>query len=161
MTFLRYLWILALSIIPSISDVTIFHALMQVDYHSLFYLFVFFYLYFIPPFYLISSNFFIFSSCLVFDLGSSSTLYSCLFDMSIPLSSLFVWRPPSPGLMTFPTHCISCIRGMGIIIIGIFEPSFLLFLSPYYLSLRYVLCLKTTLRPRLHIAFDSSHMGNT
>ena len=29
----------------------------------------------------------------------------------------------------------------------VFEPSFLSFLSPYYLSLRYVPCLKTTLRP--------------
>ena len=46
-------------------------------------------------------------------------------------------------------------------IIGIFEPSFLSFLSPYYLSLRYVPSLKTTLRPLLHIVFDSSHMGNT
>ena len=33
----------------------------------------------------------------------------------------------------------------------IFEPSFLLFLSPYYLGLRYVPCLKTTLRPWLNI----------
>ena len=161
MTFLRYLWILALSIIPSILDVTIFHALMQVDYHSLFYLFAFFYLCSVPLFHPTSSDFFLFSFYLMFDLGSTSTLYSRLFDVSIPLSSLFVWRPLSPGLMTFLTHCISCIRGMGIIIIGIFEPSFLSFLSPYYLSLRYVLCLKTTLRPRLHIAFDSSHMGNT
>ena len=46
-------------------------------------------------------------------------------------------------------------------IIGIFEPSFLLFLPPYYLGLRYVLCLKTILRPLLHIVFDSSHVGNT
>ena len=46
-------------------------------------------------------------------------------------------------------------------IIGIFEPSFLSFLSPYYLGLRYVLCLKTTLRPLLHIVFDNSHVGNT
>ena len=46
-------------------------------------------------------------------------------------------------------------------IIGIFEPSFLLFLSPYYLILRYVPCLKTTLRPWLHVVLDNSHMGNT
>ena len=70
--------------------VTYLHALMQVDHHSLFYLFVFFYLYFIPPFHSISSDFFLFSSYLMFDLGLASTLYSCLFDMSIPLSSLFV-----------------------------------------------------------------------
>ena len=46
-------------------------------------------------------------------------------------------------------------------IIGIFEPSFLSFLSPSYLSLRYVPCLKTTLRPLLDIVFGSSHVGNT
>ena len=54
----------------------------------------------------------------MFDLGSASTLYSCLFDVSIPLSSLFVWRPLGPGFMTFSTHCISCMRGMGIISLG-------------------------------------------
>ena len=42
-------------------------------------------------------------------------------------------------------------EGYGDYIIGIFEPSFLSFLSPYYLGLRYVLCLKTTLRPWLNI----------
>ena len=97
----------------------------------------------------------------MFDMGSTSTLYSCLFDVTIHLSSLFVWRPLGPGLMTFSTYCISCTRGMRIIIIGIFEPSFLSFLSPYYLSLHYVSCLKTTLMPLLHIMFDSSHVGNT
>ena len=52
-------------------------------------------------------------------------------------------------------------EGYGDYIIGIFGPSFLSFLSPYYLGLRYVPCLKTTLRPLLHIVFDGSHMGNT
>ena len=42
-------------------------------------------------------------------------------------------------------------------IIGIIEPSFLSFLSPYYLSLRYVPCLKTTLRPWLHILCLTAH----
>ena len=51
----------------------------------------------------------------MFDLGSTSTLYSCLFDMFIPLSSLFVWGSLGPRLMIFSTHCISCMRGMGII----------------------------------------------
>ena len=46
-------------------------------------------------------------------------------------------------------------------IIGIFEPSFHLFRSPYYLGLRYVPRLKTTLRLLLCIVFDDSHMGNT
>ena len=116
MTFLQYLWILALSIIPSISDVTTFYALMHIDHHhSLFYLFVFFYPYFIPPFHSTSSYFILFSSCLMFNMGSTSTLYSCLFDMTIHLSSLFVWEPLGVGLMTFSTHCISCTRAMGII----------------------------------------------
>ena len=130
---------------------------MQVNHHSLFYLFAFFYLCSVPSFHLISFDFFLFSSYLMFDLGSASTLYSCLFDVSIPLSSLFVWRPLSPGLMTFLTHCISCIRGMGIIIIGIFEPSFLSFLSPYYLNLRYVPHLKTTLWSWLHTLCLMAH----
>ena len=101
--------------------VTYLHALMQVDHHSLFYLFVFFYLYFIPPFHSTSSDFFLFSSCLMFDLGSVPTLYSCLFDMSIPLSSLFVWGYLGPWLMIFSTHCISCMKGMGIVSLGFFS----------------------------------------
>ena len=55
-----------------------------------FYLFSFFYLYFIPSFHSTSSDFFLLSPCMMFDLGSTSTLYSCLFSMSIPLSSRFV-----------------------------------------------------------------------
>ena len=44
----------------------------------------------------------------------------------------------------------------------VFEPCFLSFLSPYYLSLCYVLGLKTTLRPWYHAScFDSSHVGDT
>ena len=54
--------------------VTYLHALMQVDHHSLFYLFVFFYLYFIPQFHSTSSDLFLFSSCLMFDLSSTSTV---------------------------------------------------------------------------------------
>ena len=52
-------------------------------------------------------------------------------------------------------------EGYGDYIIRIFEPNLLLFLSPYYPSLHYVPCLKTTLRPWLHIVFNSSHVGNT
>ena len=42
-------------------------------------------------------------------------------------------------------------------IIRIFEPSFLSFFSPYYLSLRYVPCLKTTLRLWLHTLCLMAH----
>ena len=101
---------------------------------------------------LTSSDFFLFSSYLMFDLGSASTHHTCSFDVTIHLLSLFVLRPLGLGLM----H-----EGYGDYIIGIFEPSFLSFLSPYYLGLRYVPCLKTTLMPLLHIVFDSSHVGNT
>ena len=48
-------------------------------------------------------------------------------------------------------------EGYGDYIIGIFEPSFLSFLSPYYLSLRYVPCLKTTLRLWLHTLYLTAH----
>ena len=69
-------------------------------------------------FYHISPDFFLFSSFLMFDLSSASTLYSYLFDMFIPLSSLLVWGPLGSGLMTFSMHCISCTRVMGIISLG-------------------------------------------
>ena len=42
-------------------------------------------------------------------------------------------------------------------IIGIFEPSFLSFISPYCLSLCYVPCLKTTLRPWFHTLYLTAH----
>lgn len=81
--------------------VTYLFALMQVDHHSPFYLFAFFYLYFIPPFHSTLFDSFLFSSCLMFDLGSISTLYSFLFDVSIPLSSLFMWGSLGPRLMRY------------------------------------------------------------
>ena len=130
---------------------------MRVDYHSLFYLFVFFYLYFILPFHSTSFYLILFSFCLMFDMSAASALHACLFDVTIHLSSLFVWGPLGPRLMTFSTHCISCTRGMRDYIIGIFESSFLSFLSPYYPGLRYVPCLKTTLRPLLHVLCLTAH----
>ena len=75
----------------------------------------------------------------------------------------FVWGCLGPLLMMFSTHCISCIRGMGIISLGLLSLvsfRFFSFLSPYCLNLRYVPCLKTTLRPWLHIMLDNSRMGN-
>ena len=110
------------------------HALMQIDHHSLFYLFDFFYLCSITPFHFTSYDLFLFSSYLMFDLGSTSTLYSCLFDATIHLSSLFVWGPLGPGLMTFPTHCISCTRGMGIVSLGLLSLVFFRFFHPKTLA---------------------------
>ena len=98
--------------------VTYLHALIQVDHHSFSYLFVFSYLYLIPLFYSTSSDFFLLSSWLMFDLGSASTLYYCLFDVSTLLLSLFMWGSLGPRLMTFSMHCISCMRGMRIISLG-------------------------------------------
>ena len=54
--------------------VTYLHALMQVDHHSLSYFFTFFYLCSIHSFHQVSSDFFLFSSCLMFDLSSTSTV---------------------------------------------------------------------------------------
>lgn len=81
--------------------VTYLHALIQVDHHSPFYLFAFFYLYFIPPFHSTSFDSFLFSFCLMFDMGSISTFYFCLFDVSILFSSLFVWGSLGPRLMRY------------------------------------------------------------
>ena len=74
---------------------------------------------FITPFRSTSSNFFIFSSFLMFDLGLALTLYYCLFDIFIHLSSLFVWGSLGLRLMMFSMHCISCMRGMRIISLGL------------------------------------------
>ena len=107
---------------------------MQVAHHSLFHFFVFFHLYFIPPFHSTSSYFFLFSSCSMFDLGSMSTLCSCLFDVFIHLSSLFAWGPLGPGLMTFYMHCISCMRGMGVISLGSLSLVSICFVHPITLA---------------------------
>ena len=50
---------------------------------------------------------------------------------------------------TIYTCCIIYTR-VWVLIIGYFEHSFISFLSPYYPSLCFVLCLKTTLRPWHH-----------
>ena len=137
--------------------VTYVHVLIQVDHHSLSYLFTFFYLYSITLFCSTSFDFFLLSSRLMFDLGSMSIYYSCLFDMFIPLTSFFMWEPPGPWLVRFSMHCISCMRGMGIISLGLLSLVSSLFLLPYYLSQRYVLCLKTILRPWLHTLYLTAH----
>ena len=74
--------------------------------------------YFIPPFHPTSFDLILLSFCFMFDLGLVHTHHTCSFDVTIHLSSLFVWGPLGPGLMTFSTHCISCMRGMGIISLG-------------------------------------------
>ena len=134
---------------------------MQVDHHSFFHFFAFLYLHFIPSFHSTSSDFFLFSFCLMFDMGSTSTLYSCLFDVTIPLSSLFVWGPLGPGLMTFSMHCISCMRGMGIISLGSLSLVSICFVHP--ITLAYVM--SWVLRPpwgmTSHVMLDGSYRSNT
>ena len=78
-----------------------------------------FYPYFIPPFHSISSYLILFPFCFMFALGLVHTHHTCSFDVTIHLSSLFMWGPLGPGLMTFSTHCISCMRGMRIISLGL------------------------------------------
>ena len=77
---------------------------------------------------------FFFSSCLIFDLGLAATLYSCLFDMSIPLSSFFMWGSLGPRLMMFSMHCISCMRGIGIMSLGSLSLVFYRFFHPKTLA---------------------------
>ena len=95
------------------------------------------------------------------DIGFGFSIHMLLFIlrilMFIPLSSSFMWESLGPSLMRFSMHCILCIKGMGIVSLGLFEPSFLSFLLPYYLSLHYVSCLKTTLRLWLHTLCLTTH----
>ena len=58
----------------------------------------------------------------------------------------FLWLPLGPWLMRFFLCITSYTWGYGFDH-WVFEPSFPSFLSPYHPGLRYVLCLKTTLRP--------------
>ena len=120
-----------------------------------------FYPYFIPPFHSTSYDFILFSSCLMFDIRLVHTHHNCLFDVSIHLSSLFVWGPLGPRLMTFSMHCMSCTRSMGIISLGFLSlVSFRFFTLLPWLTLRPV----SEDHPEAitsRIVFDSSHVGNT
>ena len=78
--------------------------------------------------------FFLFSSCLMFGVGLVHTHHTCLFDASIHLLSLFVLRTLGPGLMMFSMHCISCMRGMGIISLGYLSLVFFRFFHPITLA---------------------------
>ena len=128
--------------------VTYLHALMQVDHHSLFYLFAFFYLSFFSHH----------TWCLTWVQHPHFILTYSIFS--------FLYHHFREGILRSMIHDVFYTlhlmhEGYGDYIIGIFEPSFPSFLSPYYLRLHYVPCLKTTLRPLLYIVFDSSHAGNT
>ena len=79
------------------------------------------------------------------------TSFTCFIDGLTTHLSLIL--PSTFPLVTFRSMaheiylCItSCTRGYGFDH-WVFEPSFPSFLSPYHLGLRYVPCLKTTLRP--------------
>ena len=74
-------------------------------------------------------------------------------------SFIIIFHVGTPKSMThevfYALHLMH--EGYGDYIIRIIELSFLLFLLPYYLSLRYVPCLKTTLRPWLHTFCLTAH----
>ena len=108
---------------------------MQVDHHSLFYLFTFIYLCFITPFHFTPFALFLFSSCSMFDLGSTSIHYTCLFDYVHSFIITFRVGTPRSGThdVFYALHLMR--ERYGDYIIGIFEPSFISFLSPYYLNL--------------------------
>ena len=127
---------------------------MQVDHHSLSYLFVFFYFCYITPFHSTSliSFFFHPTWCLTW-----VQYPHFILDYLICHSFIIIWEPLGPWLMRFFYALHLMHEGYVDYIIGIFEPSFLSFLSPYYLSLRYIPCLKTTLRPWLHTLCLTAH----
>ena len=134
---------------------------MQVDHHSLFLS-----LRLLPSLsypsislYFILSHFFLILLDVWLGFGTHT---SYLFIWSVH-SFIITFRVGTPRSVThdvfYALHLMH--EGYGDYIIGIFEPSFLSFLSLYYLGLHYVPYLKTTLRPLLHIVFDRSHVGNT
>ena len=132
---------------------------MWADHHSFFYLFAFYYLYFlfyssVSP-YLIWSHSFIILLYVWLRIGTHTSYLFIRCDHSFIIT--FRVRTPRSGThdVFYALHLMH--EGYGDYIIGIFEPSFLSFLSPYYLSLRYVPSLKTTLRPWLHTLCLTAH----
>ena len=90
-----------------------------------------------------------------------SSLSSLIYSSWILSSSLIYsyWMSSDQWFVRLSTHIAFYTRGYGVYH-WVFESCFLSFLSPYYLSLRYVPGLKTTLRPRYHaLYFDSSHVA--
>ena len=132
---------------------------MQVDHHSLSYLFTFFYLCFITPFLPYLTRFL---SFLIFlDVWLEFSIYTLFLLIRYVHPFIITFGVGTPR---FGTHDVFYAlhfmhEGYGDYIIGIFEPSFHLFRSPYYLGLRYVLRLKTTLRPWLHTLCLTAHTG--
>ena len=77
-----------------------------------------------------------------FNIHTLFLLILLIFDMSIPLLSLFMWKPLGLGLMRFSMDCILCMRGMGIVSLGLlsivsfsfFHPITLAYISSQVLS---------------------------
>ena len=77
-----------------------------------------------------------------FNIHTLFLLILLIFDMSIPLLSLFMWKPLGLGLMRFSMDCILCMRGMGIVSLGLlsivsfsfFHPITLAYISSKVLS---------------------------
>ena len=72
----------------------------------------------------------------------------------------------SPNILRFLTHevsihCITCMRGSRIFLIGIIEPSFPSFLLSFHLNLHYSSSRKDHPEAMMpHIVFDNLHMGD-
>ena len=92
-----------------------------------------------------------------------SSLSSLIYSFWILSSSLIYsyWTSSDSWFVRLSAHIAFYTRGYGVYH-WVFEPCFLSFLSPYYLSLCYILGLKTTLKPQYHaLCFDNSHVGDT
>ena len=113
------------------------HTLMQVDHHSHFYLFAFFYLYFIPLFHSTSSDSFFFlillDVWLKFNIHILFLLIRCVHSFII---TFCVGILRSATHEVFSTHCISCMKGMRIISLRFF--SLVSFHFFHLISLAYV-----------------------
>ena len=99
------------------------------------------------------------SFLILLDVWLGFSIQTLLFLIRYVHSVIITFRV---GILRFATHDVFYAlhfmhERYADYIVGIFEPSFLSFLSSYYLSLRYVLCLKTTLRSWLHTLCLTAH----
>ena len=99
------------------------------------------------------------SFLIVLDVSLGFSIQTLLFLIRYVHSITITFRV---GILRFTTHDVFYAlhfmhERYADYIVGIFEPSFFSFLSPYYLSLRYVSCLKTTLRSWLHTLCLTAH----
>ena len=104
-------------------------------------------------------SFFFLSFFILLDVWLGFNTHALFLLIQYVHSFIIIFHVRTPRSVThevfYASHHIH--EGYGDYIIRIFESSFLSFLSHYYLSLRYVLCLKTTPRPWLHTLCLTAH----